>query len=367
MRKLSIALTLCLFPSACGSPSTNPDGPGSTDPLAGTTELLIPVPQSGRVYIGLGQPAVITPTGDPKTSVAWDLAFEGYSIYTNSGVSGAGQGGAFGPLDYATLAGSNEPTVPFISVDKAGGAFLDWYAYDGGAHVLYSRFHVYGLKSGSRLWKVQLLTYYGVRNSAPTSALYQLRYAEITASAGATRQLDVDGTAGGITDPATAPSGCLDLAAGSVTMLTSAAAQASTAWDLCFRRDAISVNGEAGGPGAVGAADLQAAEAASEQLSVVQTRTAASEQGRFDAVNASSLANATFRGDHVVSAFETGVWVAPAKSPLAPTPEPERVWLVVDASGKHKFLITFSAFQNATTSSPGTVVAHIKPVSGSPS
>lgn len=365
MRKRCIALVMSLFHIACESPSASPDDPGSGDPLVGTTQLAIPVPQSGRVHVRLGQPAVVAPDGDPKKSDAWDLAFEGYNIYTNSGVSGSGQGGAFGPLDLATLASSSEPTVPFISADKAGGAFLDWYAYDGGAHLLYSRFHVYGVKSGARLWKVQLLSYYGVRNSAPTSALYQIRYAEVTTGIGATQQLDVDGTAGGVADPALAPSGCLNLAAGSVSTLTSAAAQASTSWDLCFRRDAVSVNGEAGGPGSVGAIDLQAAQTASESLAAVQARSAAGEQPRFDAVSASSLASAAFRGDHIVSAFETGLWLDTTQSP--PKPAAAQVWLVVDASGQHRFLITFSAFQNATTSSPGTVVAHIKPVSGSPS
>ena len=42
----------------------------------------------------------------------------------------------------------------------------------------------------------------------------------------------------------------------------------------------------------------------------------------------------------------------------------QQAWLVVDASGQHKFLVGFSNFKNATTSSPGTVVMHFKPVSG---
>jgi hypothetical protein len=360
MRKLSLILLTSLCHAACGGAGPDPTTPDG-DPLAGTTELAIPVPQSGRTYVSLAEPAVITPSGDPKTSPSWDLAFEGYSIYTNSGVSGSGQGGAFGPLDLSTLSSSSAPDIPFISADKAGGAFLEWYAYDGGAHVLYSRFHTYGVKDGARLWKVQILTYYGLQNSAPTSALYQIRYADISSGAGAAQQLNVDGTTGGITDAATAPAGCLDLGTGTVSMLTVSAAQASSAWHLCFRRDAISVNGEVGGPRGIGAVDLQAAQTANEQLTAVKQKTADSEKSLFDGVSGSTLAGATFRGDHIVSAFETGVWVTPSQ-PL-PQLVSNQGWLVVDASG-HKFLVSFSAFQNATTSSPGTVVAHIKPVSG---
>lgn len=350
--------------TGCDSPSASMQDAGITptpdaDFYAGTTELEIPVPEAGRVYVNLTTPAVVSPSGDPQSSSEWDLAFEGYSVYTNSGPSGNGQGGAFGPLEPATFLDDGEPEVPFISPDKAGGAFVDWYAYDGTTHVLYSRFHVYGVKRGDRLWKVQIITYYGELLNAPTSALYQIRYAEITPEAGATQDLQVDGTAGGLSAPASAPSGCLSLDSGSVSPLTVAKAQASTAWDICFRRDSISVNGESGGPGGVGAVDLEASETEGEQLARVKARTAESEQGLFDGVNAASFAGAAFRGDHVVSAFETGGWLDDPQSPTAPTGQ---AWVVVDASGQRKFLVAFSAFQNATASSPGTVVAHIKPV-----
>lgn len=329
------------------------------DFYAGTTELEIPVPETGRVYVHLATPSVVSPSGDPQSSSEWDLAFEGYAIHTNSGPSGNGQGGAFGPLEPATFLDDGEPEVPFISPDKAGGAFVDWYDYDETTHVLYSRFHVYGVKRDDRLWKVQIITYYGELLNAPTSALYQVRYAEITSGSGATQTLQVDGTAGGLSAPAGAPSGCLSLDSGAVSQLPVTQAQASTHWDLCFRRDAISVNGERGGPGSVSAVDLEADQTEGEQLAQSKAKTADSEQALFDGVNAASFARATFRGDHVVSAFETGGWLDDPQSPTAPTGQ---AWLVVDASGQRKFLVAFSAFQNATASSPGTVVAHIKPV-----
>lgn len=359
MRGLSLAHLFAV--AACGgSSSPSPDAP--SDPLAGTAELDVRVPANGSTYVSLAGPSLVTPNGSPTTSRDWDLAFSGYNIYTDSGVSGSGLGGAFGPFDLSVLGGSDAPTAPFISADKAGGAFLDWYAYDSTTHVLYSRYHVFGVKNGARLWKVQILTYYGIENSAPTSAYYQFRYADISSGVGTTQTLTIDGTAGGLSAPTTARSGCIDLASGTVSMLTVAEAQASTAWDLCFRRDQISVNGEIGGPRGDGAIDLEVSQTASEQLSTVESETADSEQPLFDGVDASAFAGMTLRGDHIVSAFETGAWTNTAQMP--PTLVPNQAWLVVDASGQHQYLVALSAFQNATAASPGTVVIHIKPVTG---
>ncbi|MFT3837902.1 MAG: hypothetical protein QM723_13000 [Myxococcaceae bacterium] len=249
----------------------------------------------------------------------------------------------------STFLDSAPPDAPFIFTDKPGGAFLDWYAYDGSTHVLYSRFHVYGVKSGARFFKVQLLSYYGQQDNTAVGALYQVRYADVTAGAGAAQSLQIDGTAGGLSAPETAPSGCLTLATGAVALLTLDQARTSTNWDLCFRRDAVSVNGEAGGPGNVGAVDIQASQTAAETLAMLKTETASTQQAAFDSVDSAALSGATFRGDHIVSAFGAA-WLE------------EAAWLVVTANGTH-FLVGLSPHLDDTTQSPGTVVLHIKPVS----
>jgi len=143
-----------------------------------------------------------------------------------------------------------------------------------------------------------------------------------------------------------------------VTQLPPAEARSSVEWDLCFRRDSISVNGEVGGPRGVGAIDLQAAETSTEQLPAVQKETADSTLARFSEVTRASFSGLRFRGDHVVSAFETGAWLE-AVSPPAPA---RAAWLVREASGERQFLVAFSSFRQPTASSPGTVVTHIKPV-----
>lgn len=343
-------------PSSSSGPSAaNPssdagaDGGGDTSFDTGV-ELKVPVPESGRVYAKLDPPSVVT------ADDAWDLAFEGFDVFTNSGVSGSGKGGAFGPLDAITFLDENAPQVPFMNADKPGGAFLDWYAYDGGDHVLYSRYHVYGVKDGEQLWKVQILSYYGKRagETAVLAALYKLRYAPV--AGGDAQEIDLDGTAGGTGSPAANPSECIDLGTGARTMLTADEARQSSAWHICVRRDSISVNGEVGGPRGVGAIDLQAASTPTENVSAVMNLTADSEKAAFDATNAASFEGKSFRGDRVISAFSDR-WIEGA----APV---HNAWLVLDSTGARKSLVGFVSFENPTTSSPGTIVMRIKPVKG---
>ncbi|MEO8905186.1 MAG: hypothetical protein ABI627_27005, partial [Polyangiaceae bacterium] len=176
---------------------------------------------------------------------------------------------------------------------------------------------------------------------------------------GTTRTIQVDGTADGLGGAADSPSGCLDLATGTISKLTPDAASTSKAWDLCFRRDSISVNGEVGGPRGVVAADLQASETSGESLANVKQETTEGALPTFDAVTAASLSGVVLRGDHVVSAFETGGWLDSKAFPATPT---NSSWLVMAADGTSQFLVAFSEFRNSTTSSPGAVVMHVKPV-----
>jgi hypothetical protein len=178
------------------------------------SDLRVELPVSGRVHVKLAPPGVVSPA-DPARSDEWDIAFEGRSIFTNSGASGAGKAGAFGPLDASAFAGDTAPPVPFLDADKPAGGFRDWYAYEGAtAHAIWSRYHVYGVKSGDRLWKLQIVSYYGERDGAPVSALYRLRYAAPGGEACEVK--DLDGTQG---------TSCPDLASG----------QPAPSGDLCVR------------------------------------------------------------------------------------------------------------------------------------
>jgi hypothetical protein len=233
--------------------------------------------------------------------------------------------------------------------------------YEGGAnHTLWSRFHIYGIKDGTRQWKVQVITYYGVVMGAPVSAIYSIRWAEVTQSGSMPTQTvtDLDGTAGFpmITD--TSPNECIDLGTGMRVMLAPADQKTSMAWHLCFRRDKISVNGELGGPRGVTAADFDFDKSPTEVIDQVKLRTAATEQPRFDAITLADFSGKTFRGDRVISAY-TELWIDRTKTPIAPR---DAAFLSYAADGKRAFVVGFPKFEGAGADGPGTVVMRVKGV-----
>jgi len=386
MRTLSLVFVTTLFAtSACteevgstggGGNGAAPSGPttissgqgggGGVDIGDEGTPLDVPVPETGKVYVDLDEPALLTLTdAQAASSTDWELAFEGLDVFTNSGVSGPGNGGAFGPYDGFVFLGDVEPDFPFLLDDRTGGAFLRWYAYEGEIHALWSRYHVYGVKDpAGRTYKVQILSYYGEVQGAPVSGIYRLRWAEVGGGGvGPTQSLDtLDGTAGGLAGDENDPSSCLDLATGTVHSYTVAEAQGATDWHICFRRDAISINGGIGGPGGVTAVDITRTYAPEElELEAYTAMTPASQQQPFDDLAFSDMdATAlTYRGDRVVSAFDTA-WVNTSVTPPAPT---TTTWLVQRGDAGQRFLVYAERFEGAGESHPGTIKLRVKAVS----
>jgi hypothetical protein len=331
-------------PSVTGSDA---GGEGGTNDFDVGEELQVPVPDGQRAYVSLASPPSIKTAADP-----WDLAFEGYDVFTNSGPSGSGHAAAFGPLDTIAFLDNAAPQVPFIASDQTGGAFIRWWFYSGTEHVLYSRFHTYGVKDGAKLYRVQILTYYGQRDGTGVPALYKIRYAEVGQPAKELDLIDATGT------DANAPNDCVDLGTGAKVRHTPAEALTTSDWHLCFRRDNISVNGEKGGPRGVTAVDFNAASTATETLDSVSALTPESEAPKFDAITAASFDGQTLRGDRVVSAFTT-LWLDKTATPWAPA---KVAWLVVGADGQKRYLVGFSRFEGATATTPGTVVMRVKAV-----
>lgn len=347
--------------TACSESATGDEKPkavpaeGGEATFASGTELIVPVPSAGRVHVTLDPPAIV------DVAAAWDLAFEGYDVFSNGGVSGSGSAAAFGPLDATEFLQDTTPEFPFFTSDRTGGAFLDWYAYSGApAHALYSRYHVLGIRDGARLFKVQILGYYGQRDGAGVAGLYSLRYAELLSTgAGPTEELTlVDGTAGGTQGSPTTANECLDLGTGTRSMIAPDQARASSDWHLCFRRDVVSVNGERGGPRGVVAVDLEADLTRSETFEAVIPRTAETERAKFDAVTASSFEGKTFRGDRVVSVFGDA-WLDRSVSPPKPA---HATWIAQTADGKRKVLVGFTRFDGANATTPGSIVLRAKPI-----
>lgn len=355
----SIAAISASFALGCdelGPSGTGGSGGGTTtideDPFASGTPMDVVVPESGRVYVDLDTLAL---AGEGET---WELAFEGRDVYTNGGESGAGQSKAFGPLDPAEFVSEKVPEHPFLIEDEPGGAFVDWWAYEPAEHVLYGRYHVFGVRRGGVLYKVQILGFYGEVEGAPVAAIYSLRYAGVTeAGPQPTTTLEnVDATAGGSSGTENDPSACLSLATGDVQLLLPAESVASPDWDLCFRRAAVSVNGGLGGPGGVEAVDLDRDK--KEKVEEVMGLTAESELPRFDAVGHADLTDPSlpWTGDRIVSAF-TDLWLEPGASPIAPA---KFAWLVAGADGTTAFLVAFEGFTGATAAHPGTVHLRVR-------
>jgi hypothetical protein len=317
--------------------------------------LRLTVGPDGRTFVELATPAVADVAGVGDDSIAWDLALQGRDIFINGGVSGPGSSKAFGPLSAPTYLSDTAPDAPLLLEDRAGGALLDWYVYVGASHQLLSRYHVYGLRDGDRLFKLQVLSYYGGLLGEPVSAQYRVRYAEVT-DAGSGEAHDVagiDGSAGGSQSDDGQPSGCLNLDTEAVSALTPAKAAKSDAWHLCFRREGIAINGGLSGPRGMQAVDLQAQSTPDETEAEVMARTAASEKGLFDEQDFAALSDPrlVYRPDGIVTAFGQR-WLEPGSDPLALN---DGVWLVLGADGASKYLMRFSDLSGDPATEPATL------------
>jgi len=340
-----------------GDPATAGSGSGDE------TGLQLTVGPDSRTFVELSTPSVLSDVaGTGNGSIAWDIALQGHDVFTNGGISGPGNSSAFGPLSSPTYLSDTAPDVPLMLKDRAGGALIDWYKYAGATHQLFSRYHVYGIQDGERYYKLQILTYYGEQLGAPVSALYRVRYAEVTASGvGVVHDVkDIDATAGGSQDNDKLPSACLDLDSEQATPLTPADAAQSNDWQLCFRRESIAVNGGLSGPRGMQAVDLQAADTASETAMDVQARTAASEQKLFDGVDYAALTDPalSYAADGIVTAFGQR-WLEPGSDPLALS---DSVWLVIGANGASKYLMQFSSLSGDPATGPATLSLQAKSV-----
>ncbi|RYZ05251.1 MAG: hypothetical protein EOO73_20760 [Myxococcales bacterium] len=360
-----VSLTFALsFVAALGCSSKALQEPGNegsgAEPGGGLPSLRVTLGPAARTFVELASPSVVKARGDGESSIAWDLAFRGRDVFTNGGISGPGSSSAFGPLSAPTFLSDTAPEVPLLLEDRAGGAFIDWYDYGGAAHELFSRYHVYGVKDGDRYFKVQVLGYYGERLGAPLPALYRVRYAEVTETGEEeTHELDaIDATAGGSKPDADAQSACLSLDTAELTPLTPAEAAKSKDWHLCFRREAISVNGGLSGPRGVSAVDLQAQLTIEETEAEIQSRTAESEQRAFEQTDWNALSGAEYQEDGAVTAFGRR-WLEPGSEPLAVS---DAVWLVLGADGARKFLVRFSDLSGDPAEGAAEVTVEAKAV-----
>lgn len=124
-------------------------------------------------------------------SDTWDLKIEvtgrAWDIWTNGGVSGSGDGAAFGPLNTETaseyvnaLSSPNDVSLAGLySNDSSGGVFADdsWYAYGvQGGNSLWPNYRVYAIDTGTEIYALQVLSYY---DESGTSGMITLRHKQL--------------------------------------------------------------------------------------------------------------------------------------------------------------------------------------------
>jgi hypothetical protein len=156
-----------------------------------TASVVIPV-GANTVYFDFSSGTVVTPA-DPKTSTDWDLVFSSYNVGQNSGPNGpAGKAAAFYVFDYmtdptdidaVTDVYNGQPPAPMFG-DAPSSIFSPtasdtWYNYDGATHQLTSKNYVYLLKTGGKLYKMQIVSYYANVGGVPKSANYIFKWKEI--------------------------------------------------------------------------------------------------------------------------------------------------------------------------------------------
>jgi hypothetical protein len=171
---------------------TQLEGPTSTSPGRVTIEYASQTTAGGAfgaartstVNVGSGRTYFDLTSGAITDAANWDIAFDGYAIRVNGGVSGNGTIRAltmttppFGAVT-ATLAASVPANV--YTADSYSGTFglKPWYRYNitGTDNQIWPTYDVYLVRRGSDVFKVQLVGYY---DTGGRSRQITVRYAPL--------------------------------------------------------------------------------------------------------------------------------------------------------------------------------------------
>lgn len=227
------------------------DGPR----VPGGDELVVDASDAERwtfVKIGAG----VVSVDSPEASSEWDLAFRRTQIRTNSGVSGAGLGGArlapntdFAAIDAASTLGflvdEHLPIPgPNTGATAPGNpALADWFDYDLSTHLVSPKDVVFLVRGASGEYaKLRILSY--------DSGSYTLAIEPIARRV-ETVTLEVDASDHGTWI-------ALDLSRGVEEDVEALAS--STAWDLAIKRTQFMTNSGTSGPGTAGALAIDATD-----------------------------------------------------------------------------------------------------------
>jgi len=152
----------------------------SGDPDTVTLEI-----GTGTGYLDFSTASEVMPA-DPMTSTDWDIAITSYEIHLNSNHFGPGVATAY-PV-YQELEDSTDfdevSDAPTQSQgyfwDELGSILTDWYLYTGPPnHQILSLDHVYLIKSGDTVYKLQIYSYYHPDLGTEGDGWYTFYWAEL--------------------------------------------------------------------------------------------------------------------------------------------------------------------------------------------
>jgi hypothetical protein len=155
---------------------TDISGVGETDTI---------IVGADTAYFDFSSGETVTPA-DPSSSLDWDFAIAAYDIHLNSSMFGIGQAAAYlntdslgNPrTDFDNIAqAETQPTAYFQ--DAVGSAFTEWYDYNENTHQLTSKGHVYLVRVGANIYKMQISSYYANVNGTPTSGWYTFKWLKL--------------------------------------------------------------------------------------------------------------------------------------------------------------------------------------------
>ncbi len=157
-----------------GATTTSPGSVTFEYALQPSTGSAFGAVQTKTVTVGANPVYFDLAAGAVSTAAQWDIAFSGYAIKVNGGVSGSG--GVMAVPDNSTPFGSIDATyaatapVQAYRTDEFGGVFSTnkWYKYNitGSDNQIWPTFNVYLLKKGNAVYKVQLTGYYGTNGAS---------------------------------------------------------------------------------------------------------------------------------------------------------------------------------------------------------
>lgn len=148
--------------------------PSSDAPFGETRTAELDV-SSGAVYFDLE-------SGEVTDGSEWDIVIEGHAIRVNGGVSGSGSAAAARYADGSFDAITDDTELPSdgaFRADAFGGVFEahPWYRYNlENQHRIWPTYDVYLVRTGSDVYKVQLIGYY---DEADDARHITFRYAQL--------------------------------------------------------------------------------------------------------------------------------------------------------------------------------------------